>query len=110
MKKNYQAWEVDLNEFSSLTIEKDRLNFFIKFAVLAPSSHNTQPWKFIVKKDSTIEVYRDTSRRLPIADTSDRQLFLSIGCAIENLIISAKFFGYQSDIQYFDANTNNHLC
>jgi len=40
---NYGAWEIDLGEFSQAWGPAQMLRFFARFAVLAPSGHNTQP-------------------------------------------------------------------
>lgn len=60
----------------------------VRYATLAPSSHNTQCWKFRVE-NSSISVLPDFSRRCPAVDPDDHHLFVSIGCATENLIQAA---------------------
>jgi hypothetical protein len=50
-------------------------------ATLAPSVHNTQPWRFVVHPDR-LDVYADRSRRVPVVDPTGRQLILSCGAAI----------------------------
>lgn len=72
----------------------------IRFASLAPNGHNTQPWKFSISHN-TIRMFPDFSRRLPVVDPDDRELFISMGCALENLIIAAENMGYSTDVQYF---------
>ena len=57
----------------------------IRQATKAPSGHNAQPWLFKIKTDG-IEIYADTTRRLPVVDPHDRELFVSLGCAVENLL------------------------
>src|SRR5690606_21052248 len=49
-------------------------------AVLAPSVHNTQPWRFEVQP-TAVEVYADYSRQLTVADPTGRELILSVGAA-----------------------------
>lgn len=99
MKENYKAWDVNIDDFYNNQTDIDKLKFLLKFAVLAPSSHNTQPWSFSVT-ENTIKVYREKTRRLPIADVNDRQLFLSVGCAIENIIVAANYYNYLTEIEY----------
>jgi len=67
---------------------------------LAPSGHNTQPWKFEVK-DNVILLFPDYTRKLNIVDSDDHALFISLGCALENLIIAANYFGYSASVEYF---------
>lgn len=65
-----------------------RVRSLIAMAVLAPSSHNTQPWRFRVA-GLTIDVLADRSRSLPVNDPEDRELSLSCGCALLNLRVAA---------------------
>lgn len=72
----------------------------LESAIKAPSGHNTQPWKFKVD-GNTIEITPDFSRRLPIVDPDDHALFISLGCALENLLIAANNFGWDSKISLY---------
>lgn len=65
-----------------------RAQTMIRQAVLAPSSHNTQPWFFRVS-DRTIDLWADRTRALPVNDPQDRELAISCGCALMNLRIAA---------------------
>ncbi len=46
-------------------------------------------------------MFPDFSRRLPVVDPDNRELYISLGCALENLIIAAENMGYSTDVQYF---------
>lgn len=72
----------------------------IYHATLAPSGHNTQPWLFSIETNSVF-IYPDYSRRLAIVDPDDHALFISLGCALENLIIAANHAGYRAQVNYF---------
>lgn len=52
----------------------------VRYATLAPSSHNTQCWKFALDEQS-ITIRPDLSRRCPAVDPDDHHLFVSLGCA-----------------------------
>ncbi len=69
-----------------------------KYAIKAPSVHNSQPWKFKLEENS-ITIFPDYERILPVADRDNRELFISLGCALENLIIAAGYFGYHTEIE-----------
>jgi len=69
----------------------------ISYAVKAPSGHNTQPWKFIISKNQ-IQIHPDFSRALLLSDPDHHILYIGLGCALENLIIAAKEFGYKSRV------------
>jgi nitroreductase len=56
----------------------------IRFATLAPSGHNTQPWRFRLRSDG-IDILTDTIRRTPVVDPDDHHLYVGLGAAAENL-------------------------
>ncbi len=60
----------------------------VGLAGLAPSSHNTQPWRFRTS-DTAIDVLADRTRALPVNDPEDRELTISCGCALFNLRAAA---------------------
>ena len=71
----------------------------IRYATLAASSHNTQPWKFRIQQDS-ITILPDFSRRCPVVDPDDSHLFKSLGCAAENLVHAAAAQGFSADVRF----------
>lgn len=64
----------------------------VRHATLAANGHNTQPWRFRIG-EGTIDVLPDLSRRTPVVDPDDHHLFVSLGCAAENLRIAATATG-----------------
>jgi nitroreductase len=88
-------WDVDASQFPRTGSEAERLTFLVRYAVLAPSTRNTQPWQFHVEP-ATVEVFADISRWQRVADGDQREMFISIVCAIENLTIAAAHFGYRT--------------
>jgi len=78
---------------------ENRIKEMIHYATLAPSGHNTQPWQFLIR-DNCVVVYPDHSRRLPVVDPDDHALFISLGCALENLIVAANHMGYRAQVDY----------
>ena len=91
-KENFAAWDLDPSLFDAQPAA-ERLAFLIRFAVLAPSGHNSQPWKFKIEPDAVVAA-PDMARALPESDRNHRQLHLSVGCAIENLCAAAEYYGY----------------
>lgn len=82
----------------------DDFRKMIEAAVKAPSGHNTQPWMF--RMDSgKIEILPDLSKTLSAVDSDNRELFISLGCATENLCIAASALGYRSDVVFADNGT-----
>ncbi len=81
----------------------------VRLATLAPSGHNTQPWKFAVTPDE-IRIYPDLTRRVPAVDPDSRELWISLGGALENLLIAAEHTGYQTDVSYaIDTVGQDHI-
>lgn len=58
----------------------------------APSSHNTQPWRFIAHDDA-IDLWGDRTRALPVNDPFDRELTISCGAALFSLRTAAAAAG-----------------
>lgn len=76
----------------------ERLVFLLRWAVLAPSRHNTQPWIFDVDGDE-LRVHADPARALPGADPDGRQLAMSCGAAVANLTLAAAHFGHATSVE-----------
>jgi hypothetical protein len=76
----------------------------VRCAILAPSSHNTQCWKFSVE-DKAITILPDLSRRCPAVDPDDHHVFVTLGCAAENLVQAALAHGLTAT-PIFDATRN----
>lgn len=62
-------------------------------AILASSPHNTQPWKFSVGP-THIEVHAVSQRRLGAMDPFTREMWLGLGCAVENMVQAAAGKGF----------------
>lgn len=60
----------------------------LRAATLAPSSHNTQPWRFRLIGEN-IDLIADRTRALPANDPFDRELTISCGAALFNLRAAA---------------------
>lgn len=73
-------------------VAQDIIHSIIQQAVLAPSSHNTQPWRFRVARDC-IDLLADRTRALPVNDPFDRELVISCGAALLTLRAAAAAAG-----------------
>ncbi|WP_242347018.1 Acg family FMN-binding oxidoreductase [Anaeromyxobacter terrae] len=76
----------------------ERLRFLLRYAVLAPSRHNTQPWLFEVEGDE-VRLFADATRALPAADPDGRQLLMACGAALVNLRVAAQHFGHTISVE-----------
>ena len=85
-----------------------QMRSLVHYATLAASGHNSQPWKFTIQENA-IEIHPDTSRRLPVVDPDHRELWISLGCALENLLIAARADGFTPEVTYPDAADLIHI-
>jgi nitroreductase len=82
----------------------------LRYAALAPSGPNTQPWKFSIK-DNEISLIADFSRSLPSVDPNDRTLYICHGCLLTNLLIAAEHFGFGYDVKCLpDGSSGNRTA
>ena len=70
----------------------------VQSAILAANPHNTQPWRFSVKPDR-IDVFADSSRHLGAFDPYRREMQIGLGCAIENIVLSAPVHGMNAFVE-----------
>lgn len=83
----------------------------VRCATLAPSSHNTQCWRFTVAADGrSITVLPDRARRCPAVDPDDHHLYVSLGCATENLVQAALAHGLQGTARFDTAGDAVHVA
>jgi hypothetical protein len=71
----------------------------VRYATLAPSSHNTQCWTFALE-GGLITIKPDFTRRCPVVDPDDHHLYVSLGCAAENLLLAARAQGLHGELQF----------
>jgi hypothetical protein len=83
--------------------EAAQMKEIIRYATLAPSGHNTQCWRFRLENRS-IAILPDLSRRTPVVDPDDHHLYVSLGCAAENLFLAAKAFGFMGNAEFSPAS------
>jgi hypothetical protein len=69
-------------------------------AMLAPSVHNTQPWRFVLTSGG-LDCRVDHSRQLAVLDPTGRQLHLSAGSALFNARVSLAASGCPSRVERF---------
>jgi len=86
---DYQAAAAKLRADLS---ENPDLQQMIRYATLAPNGHNSQPWRFSVN-GGFASIIPDLSRRTPVVDPDDHHLFVSLGCAAENLLLAGAAHG-----------------
>ena len=81
----YAAWD-------ALDAPSDATVALVSAAVLASNAHNTQPWLFRVTPDR-IDLFADTTRTIGAMDPLLRERDISLGCALENLVLAGPAHG-----------------
>lgn len=94
-KEPYEPWEIKDSDFPRHSPVEEQAKFLLNYAILAPSTFNTQPWLFLVKKNK-ITIYPDLSRHLKTSDKNNMLLYISLGCALKNLETAASAFGFKT--------------
>lgn len=83
---------------SPLPARPDALDL-VRYATLAASGHNTQPWRFRLSP-GRIELLPDFNRRTPVVDPDDHHVFVSLGCAAANLELAAQARGLPGELRF----------
>ncbi|HET7528680.1 MAG TPA: nitroreductase family protein, partial [Candidatus Saccharimonadales bacterium] len=104
--KNYQSPpRINIGGFGGMSPRK-KMAKLLEIAVLAPSTHNTQPWKFSLGQNS-IEVHMDNTRQLPAADAKKRDMYISLGALLKNLETAADELGVLDRLSISDQKTEH---
>ena len=93
------AWNVSEENYPRDGSLDDKLKFLLRYAVLAPSGPNNQPWKLSLQGDS-VSLIADFGRALPNVDVNNRTLYMSCGCLLTNLLLAAEHFGFGYEVSY----------
>lgn len=71
--------------------------------ILAANARNVQPWRFAVDADdeggARLRLYADLSRRQGALDPFDRELYVGLGCALENMVLAARARGFAPHVE-----------
>lgn len=93
-------WKVNDDRFPEATSPEEQLKFLLNYAILAPSVHNSQPWRFKVT-GSEVALFADRTRALAVVDPDDREMIISCGAALFNLRVALHGFGFEPSVSEF---------
>jgi hypothetical protein len=96
--KSLQPWAVAESDYPAGGGAEEKIRFLLRYAILAPSGHNTQPWLFRIHGEA-VELRADRTRGLPVVDPDDRALVISCGAALATLHIAARHFAHRIAIE-----------
>src|ERR1044071_2504628 len=98
MNSPLEVWNISADDFPADGNSEEKLWFLVRYAVLAPSTHNTQPWRFRIH-GNVVELYADFARALPVVDPQYRELIMSCGAALLHLRIAIRYFGHAYTVE-----------
>jgi len=93
-------WAEAIDEYPLTGTPEEKFRAALRFAILAPSGHNSQPWLFRVVGNA-LELLADRSRALPVVDPEDRELIISCGAALRFLRATLTHFGQGTRLALF---------
>ena len=82
----------------------------VRAAVLAPSVHNTQPWRFRLS-GQTLDLFADRRRQLASLDPTGRLMFISCGAALLQARVRLQGSGWSPKIRLLPTTSDrDHLA
>lgn len=94
---------------SAIQPEEALLELLINAANLAPSGGNSQPWKWHYSS-GLLHLFFDQSASDAFLDYNHTSSYISLGAAIENLLLTAKINGLETDWAYCTADFPKHIA
>jgi hypothetical protein len=78
--------------------------------ILASNPHNSQPWLFRIS-ESMIDLFAMSERQIGVIDPFRREMYIGLGCAVENVRLAAEAEGFTPDIRLMpDLTTDTHAA
>ncbi|MBI5839057.1 MAG: twin-arginine translocation signal domain-containing protein [Chloroflexi bacterium] len=78
--------------------------------ILASNPHNSQPWLFRIT-DSAIDLFAVPERQIGVIDPFRREMYIGLGCAIENMRLAVEAEGFIPTIRLMpDPTTESHAA
>lgn len=105
--KHTQAWCIDEHEYADLPDLSAKIAFLVRYAVLAPSPWNSQPWRFRLD-GNRLELYEVPERFQEHRDPEGREHNIGCGAALANLLIAAKHFNLYTALQIYPSGVPEH--
>lgn len=105
---NYAAWDIPISSFSENDPMPVKIKYLLRFAVLAPSGHNSQPWRCQLS-GNVLNLNYSPERALAESDSEGRMLFVALGCFLENLLIAANYFGVKAELSHNENSPEDNL-
>lgn len=92
------AWQIDERDYPAHGDDETILRFILRYAILAPSGHNGQPWCFRIEHGA-LQVRADRSRALPTIDPQDRELLIACAATVHLATVALEHFGHHPGVR-----------
>ena len=86
---------------------RDALRTAVGHALLAPSEHNTQPWRWRLHGD-VLDLRADRTRRLPSTDERGRSVLLGCGGALHHLQVALAAARWTPEVRHATDEDEEH--
>ncbi len=97
---DFELRNINKGDFFKLKAPFEKIKFILRYGILAPSTHNSQPWLFKIENDSCKIFYDSEKYTIKEADPIKRDLYISFGCLLENIIVAASYFKVFRNLNY----------
>ena len=97
-----------MSDHNGISAGSDPLTRAAEAARVAPSIHNTQPWRWRVG-GGVLELHAERSRQLTAIDAEGRMLMVSCGAALHHARVALAAQGYHADVLRFPQATTPDL-
>jgi len=108
MNTTFAKLNSETTDFPAYGTQREKSRFLLKYAVLAPSKYNVQPWGFDISGNS-VEVICNRHGALQQSDPNNRELIMSCGAAVFNFRVAAAHFGCETNVQAFPYHGDGFL-
>jgi nitroreductase len=85
---------------TSTTPQSNTIRDAVALACLAPSLHNSQPWRWVAE-GRRLHLHADTERLMSAADPMGREIILSCGAALDHLVVAMSAAGWETSVTRF---------
>lgn len=94
----YEPW----NNWRDAATAPERV---VAAGILASNPHNSQPWIFRID-DLRIDLFADRERQIGTIDPFFREMYIGLGCALENMVLAAQAEGFTAILELMPALSN----
>jgi ThiF family protein len=92
----------------SIELKATEIEEIVKYAIMAPSGGNVQPWKWLYK-NKYLFLFNDVNRCVSILNYKNTASLISLGAATENLVLKTQQMGYEVEVNKFPLGIGNDL-